>query len=107
MFTNIQQLFKSLRRVNSLAMEKLRKVLKNANVKLLFLLENGEKRWSELERVLNKKQVSESLRELIEMQLVKAEERRRGLQTYKIYGLTKRGKKVVDELKKIEEILDE
>jgi len=107
MFKILQHLFKSLRRVNKFTMEKLRKLLKPANLKVLFLLESGEKRWSELERVLNKRQVSEALNELIELKLVKATEKRRGLQTYKTYGLTRRGEDLVKELKKVERILED
>ncbi|WP_048086601.1 winged helix-turn-helix transcriptional regulator [Ferroglobus placidus] len=88
-------------------MEKLKKLMKPSNIKILFLLESGEKRWSELEKSLNKKQVSESLKELIDLRLVRAEERTRGLKTYKVYSLTKKGKALVKELKTILKILED
>ncbi len=107
MFTKTQHLFKFLQIVNKFTMEKLRKILKPSNLKILFLLESGEKRWSDLEKVMNKKQVSESLKELMGLKLVRAEERKRGLQTYKVYSLTKKGKALVKEMRRIQKILEE
>lgn len=77
-------------------------ILKSANLRILYALKDGKKRWSEFERLMNKRQVSDSLNELIRLGLVQTIEQQRGLQIYRIYILTPLGHKVLEKLEEIE-----
>lgn len=83
----------------------IRAVTKPANLKILFAIKSGKEKWSDFERILNKKQVSDSLKELIELGLVKTEKREKGLKEYKIYKLTEAGRYVIEYLERVESIL--
>ena len=60
----------------------LRRILKTPNIKILQLIMSGKNRWSDFEKVMNKKQVSEALGELIELDVIKAIKKKKGLKTY-------------------------
>jgi len=80
-------------------------LLRPANLRILFALKSGKKRWSELEKLMNKRQVSDALNELIDMGLVQTDEQRRGLQVYKLYDLTPLGLKALEKLQELESLL--
>ncbi len=82
-------------------------ILRPSNLKILFALKSGKKRWSELERLMNKRQVSDALNELIEMGLVQTEEYRKGLRVYRLYYITPLGLKVLEMLQELESLLTE
>jgi len=80
-------------------------VTKSSNLKILLAIKSGKKRWSNFEKILNKKQVSDALKELIELGLVKPVKHVRGLKEYNIYELTDTGRQVLEYLEKAELIL--
>lgn len=82
-------------------------VTKSQNLKILNALRSGKKRWSDFERILNKKQVSKALKELINLGLVRTVKHVRGLKEYNTYELTELGELVLEYLEKAEIILRE
>jgi|Deesub1362A_J573_1020465.scaffolds.fasta_scaffold01722_15 DNA-binding HxlR family transcriptional regulator len=80
-------------------------ILRPANLKILYALKSEKRRWSELEKLMNKRQVSDALNELIDMGLVQTDEQRRGLQVYKLYNLTPLGLTALEKLQELEEVL--
>lgn len=56
---------------------------------------------------MNKRQVSDSLNELIRLGLVQTVEQRRGLQIYRVYTLTPLGHRVLQKLEELADILSE
>jgi len=81
----------------------IKSVLKSANLKILDCIRQGKNRWSDFEKVLNKRQISEALNELIQLGLIRTKKQRRGLQEYNIYELTEAGKEVVKILEELED----
>ncbi len=86
---------------------KVKTILKSGNLRILYATKDGKKRWSEFERLMNKRQVSDSLNELIRLKLIQAEEQRKGLQVYRVYSLTPLGKKVIEKLEELADMLSE
>ncbi len=84
---------------------KVKTILKSANLRILYAVRDGKKRWSEFERLMNKRQVSDSLNELIRLKLIQAEEQHRGLQVYRVYSLTPLGQKVIEKLEELADML--
>ena len=84
---------------------KVKTILKSANLKILYALKDGKKRWSEFERLMNKRQVSDSLNELIKLGLVQTVEQQRGLQIYRVYTLTPLGQRILEKLEELEDMI--
>ncbi len=82
-------------------------VTKSPNLKILNAIKSGKKRWSDFEKILNKRQVSEALKELIDLGLVKTVKHVRGLKEYNTYELTELGELVLEYLEKAELALRE
>lgn len=82
-------------------------ILKTANLRILYALKDGKRRWSEFERLMNKRQVSDSLNELIRLGLVQTIEQQRGLQIYRVYALTPLGHRVLEKLEEIEGMISD
>lgn len=85
--------------------EKSKEVMKAPHLRALLLLKEGPKTWSDFEKVMNKGQVSLTLRRLIEMKLVETNTREKGLQKTNIYYLTPYGKAVLEKLEELEDLL--
>ncbi len=48
---------------------KVKTILKSGNLRILYAVKDGKRRWSDFERLMNKRQVSNSLNELIKLKL--------------------------------------
>jgi len=80
----------------------IRKIAKKPNLLILFSLKSGPKRWSEFERLMNKKYVHQGLRELAELGLVKPIVLDDSPIGSKAYVLTDFGRFVLEKLEEIE-----
>jgi len=85
----------------------LRRILRTPNIRILLLIMSGKNRWSDFEKVMNKRQVSEALGELIELGVIKAIEKKKGLKTYHVYEITDLGKYLLRRLDDAESKLRE
>ncbi len=82
----------------------IRKLSKKPILLILFSLKSGPKRWSELEKLTNKRYVHESLRELFHLGLIEATILNDTPMGTKAYKLSPLGEKIV---KLIEEMQEE
>ena len=110
MFINCKHTFKYTKfkhvLMASTDFQNLKLLLKQSNLRLILALSEGPKRWSELEKIMNKRLVSESLKELIGLNVVGTEEHQKGLQKVNIYYLTDYGRLVLKKLEELEAILE-
>lgn len=79
----------------------LKKLSKTGNLKILLTLNEGSKRWSQLEKITDKKTLSQSLNELFQLGLIEATIIHDTLTGSKAYQLSSLGKKVVKLLEQI------
>ena len=79
----------------------LKKLAKTGNFKILLALLDSPKRWSDLEKIVDKKTLSQGINELIEAKLIKPTLLEDSPKGSKAYVLTDFGRFV---LKKLEEI---
>jgi len=80
----------------------IRKITKKPILTILYALNEGPKRWSELEKLINKRYVHEGIRELLNLGLVEVELVFDTPTGSKAYQLSPLGKKVVQLLEQIE-----
>jgi len=80
----------------------LKKITKAGNFKLLIALSEGSKRWSQLEKLIDKKTLSNSVKELFRLGLIEATIIHDTETGSKAYQLSPLGEKVVILLKEIE-----
>ena len=80
----------------------IRRITKKPNLLILFSLKSGPKRWSDFEKLMNKKYVHQGLRELAELGLVKPIVIEDSPIGSKAYVLTDFGRFVLQKLEEIE-----
>lgn len=80
----------------------LKRIIKKSNLTILFLLKNSAKRWSELEKVIYKKDLHNSLRELFDLGLIQATIIHDTPTGSKAYELTSLGRKIVELIEEME-----
>ncbi len=85
----------------------IKKVSKIPNLTILLLLKDSPKKWSDLERKINKKYVSQGVRELIELGLIDLTLLRDTPTGSKAYELTPLGKKIVQHIEEMEREFEE
>ena len=85
----------------------LKKITKTGNFKVLIALSKGSKRWSQLEKLTDKKTLSNSINELFQLGLIEATIIKDTPTGSKAYQLTPLGKKVVQLLEQIEKEFEE
>ena len=71
--------------------ETLKKLMKKGNIKLLLILGSGKKRWSDFEEYASSRIVGLSLKDLINLGLVRVERHTQGLRDFKTYELIQKG----------------
>jgi DNA-binding HxlR family transcriptional regulator len=80
----------------------IRRIAKKPNLLILFSLKSGPKKWSDFEKLMNKKYVHQGLRELAELGLVKPVVIEDSPIGSKAYVLTDFGRFVLEKLEEIE-----
>ncbi|AGK60968.1 transcriptional regulator, HxlR family [Archaeoglobus sulfaticallidus PM70-1] len=88
-------------------LEILKKLSKTGNFKILIALNDGSKRWSQLEKLADKKTLSKSINELFDLGLIEATIIHDTPTGSKAYQLSPLGKKVVQLLEQIEKEFEE
>ena len=89
--------------MNDNLLELLKKLSKTGNFRILRSLLEGPKRWSELEKIVDKKTLSFSINELIETGLIEPVLLKDSPKGSKAYVLTDFGRFVLQKLEEIEE----
>ncbi len=84
-----------------------RKITKKPLLTILYALNESPKRWSELEKLTNKRYVHEGIKELINLGLVQIELIFDTPTGTKLYKLTPLGEKIVQLLQQIEKEFEE
>ncbi|AEA47883.1 winged helix-turn-helix transcriptional regulator [Archaeoglobus veneficus] len=79
-----------------------RKISKKPNLTILLALKSGSKKWSDLEKLLNKKYVYQGLKELLNLGLIEVVITHDTPTGSKAYQLTPLGKKIVQHIEEIE-----
>ncbi len=85
----------------------LKKITKTGNFRVLIALNKGSKRWSQLEKITDKKTLSNSVNELFQLGLIEATIINDTPTGSKAYQLTPLGQKVVQLLEQIEKEFEE
>ena len=81
----------------------LKKLSKTGNFRILFALKEKPMRWSELEKIVDKKTLSFSINELVEIGLIEPVLLKDSPKGSKAYVLTDFGRFVLEKLEEIEE----
>ncbi len=87
--------------------EIIKKISKKSNLTILLMLKDSPKRWSQLEKVIYKKNLYQSINELFDLGLIEATIVHDTPTGSKAYQLTPLGKKVVQLLEQIEKEFEE
>ena len=85
----------------------IKKISKIPNLTILLLLKDGPKRWSELEKKINKKYVSLGTQELVGLGMIEATIIHDTPTGSKAYQLTPLGKKIVQHIEEMEREFEE
>ncbi|ADC66228.1 hypothetical protein Ferp_2097 [Ferroglobus placidus DSM 10642] len=80
----------------------IKKISKKPNITILFALKTGRKKWSELEKLLNKKYVHQGIKELLDLGLIQIVIIRDSPTGTKYYELTPLGKRIVELIEEME-----
>ena len=89
--------------MNDNALKILKKIAKTGNFRILLALSEGPKRWSDLEKVVDKKTLSYGINELVKLDLIKPTILDDSPKGSKAYVLTDFGRFVLRKLEEIEE----
>lgn len=89
--------------MNDNTLRLLKRISKSGNFRILTVLLDGPKRWSELEKVVDKKTLSFGINELIDAGLIKPILLEDSPKGSKAYVLTDFGRFVLEKLEEIEE----
>ena len=92
--------------MNENTLSLLKKVSKTGNFRILLALLEGPKRWSDLEKVVDKKTLSYGINELIETGLIKPILLEDSPKGSKAYVLTEFGMFILKKLEEIERYLE-
>ena len=93
--------------MNDKVLHLLKKLSKTPNFKIISMLEDGAKRWSELERIVDKKSLYYQIQELIELGITQPTIIHNTATGSKAYALTPFGRKIVKLINEIEKLLTE
>ena len=85
----------------------IRKISKKSNLTILLALKNESKKWSDLEKLLNKKYVHQGLKELLDLGLIQITVIRDTPTGSKAYELTPLGRKIVQHIEEMEKEFEE
>ena len=80
----------------------IKKISKKPNLTILLALKTGRKKWSELEKLLNKKYVYQGIKELLDLGLIRITIVRDTPTGTKYYELTPLGEKIVQLIEEME-----
>ncbi len=80
----------------------IKKISKKPNLTILLTLKTGRKKWSELEKLLNKKYVYQGIKELLDLGLIRITIVRDTPTGTKYYELTPLGEKIVQLIEEME-----
>jgi len=84
----------------------IKKISKKPNLTILLALKTGGKKWSELEKLLNKKYVYQGIKELLDLGLIQIVVIRDTPTGTKYYELTPLGKRIVELIEEMEKAFE-